>query len=75
VVGRHARLIDPYDLAAWRDALRDVAADPAALDATCRGGPGEAAGVGDAAADRTLGVYRSVLGLAPAESVSLRPAA
>jgi alpha-1,3-rhamnosyl/mannosyltransferase len=76
VVGGHARLIDPHDLAGWRDALRDVAADPAALDATRRGGIAHARRfTWAAAAGRTLGVYRSVLGLAPAEPVSLRPAA
>ena len=76
VVGGHARLIDPHDLAGWRDALRDVAADPAALDDTRRGGVAHARRfTWAAAAGRTLGVYRSVLGLAPAELRSLRPAA
>jgi glycosyltransferase involved in cell wall biosynthesis len=76
VVGGHARLIDPHDLAGWRDALREVAADPAALDDTSRGGVAHARRfTWAAAADRTLGVYRSVLGLAPAELLSLRPAA
>ncbi|HYH68291.1 MAG TPA: glycosyltransferase family 1 protein [Urbifossiella sp.] len=76
VVGGYARLIDPYDLSGWRDALRDVAADPAALDDTRRGGVAHARRFSwAAAAGRTLGVYRSVLGLAPAEPLSLRPAA
>ena len=76
VVDGHARLIDPHDLAGWRDALRDVAADPAALDDTRRGGVAHARRfTWAAAARRTLGVYRSVLGLAPAELRSLRPAA
>ncbi|MBN9517892.1 glycosyltransferase family 4 protein [bacterium] len=74
VVGGHARLIDPHDLAGWRDALRDVAGDPAALDSLRRGGVAHARRfTWAAAADRTLTVYRSVLGLAP--PVSLRPAA
>lgn len=74
VVGGHARLIDPHDLADWRDALRDVARDPAALDDTRRGGVAHARRfTWAAAADRTLAVYRSVLGLAP--PVLLRRAA
>jgi glycosyltransferase involved in cell wall biosynthesis len=78
VVGGHARLIHPHDLAGWRDALRDVAADPAALDSTRRGGIAHARRfTWEAAAERTLGVYRSVLGVAApaAGSDSLRPAA
>jgi alpha-1,3-rhamnosyl/mannosyltransferase len=76
VVGGHARLIDPHDLAGWRDALRDVAADPAALDEARRGGIAHARRfTWAAAAERTLGVYRSVLGRASAEPHSLRPAA
>lgn len=76
VVGGHARLIDPHDLAGWRDALHEVAADPAALDDTRRGGVAHARRfTWAAAAERTLGVYRSVLGHAPADPVSLRPAA
>jgi alpha-1,3-rhamnosyl/mannosyltransferase len=76
VVGGHARLIDPHDLAGWRDSLRDVATDPTALDDTRRGGITHVRRfTWAAAADRTMAVYRSVLGLAPAEPLSLRPAA
>jgi len=76
VVGGYARLIDPNDLSGWRDALRDVAADPSALDDTRCGGIAHARRFSwAAAAVRTLGVYRSVLGLTPAEPLSLRPAA
>ncbi|QDU21606.1 glycosyltransferase family 4 protein [Urbifossiella limnaea] len=76
VVGGHARLIDPHDLAGWRDALGEVAADPAALDDTRRGGIAHSRRfTWSAAAARTLGVYRGVLGLASPGPVSLRPAA
>jgi glycosyltransferase involved in cell wall biosynthesis len=76
VVGGHARLIDPHDLAGWRDALRDVATDPTALDEFRRGGIAHARRfTWAAAAGRTLAVYQSVLGLAAAEPLSLRSAA
>lgn len=66
VVGGHAMMLDPHDLAGWRDALGEVAADPAALDGYRRGGIAHARRfTWSAAADRTLAVYRSVLGVAP----------
>ncbi|HEX4611055.1 MAG TPA: glycosyltransferase family 1 protein [Urbifossiella sp.] len=77
VVGGHARLIDPLDLAGWRDAFRAIASDRASLDSDRAGGIAHARRfTWTAAADRTRAVYRSVLGLAaPAAATSLRPAA
>lgn len=69
VVRGHARLVDPLDLTGWRDALRAVAADPAALDPYRRGGVAHARGfTWAAAAEQTLAVYRSVLGKVPRAS-------
>ncbi|MBX9580523.1 MAG: glycosyltransferase family 4 protein [Gemmataceae bacterium] len=67
VVGGHARLIDPHDLAGWRDALRRVATDADYLTESRQGGVAHARRfTWESAAGRTREVYRQVLGLAPA---------
>ena len=63
VVGRHAVLIDPHDLAGWRDALKRTVTEPDWLDAVRRGGIEHAGQFSwAAAAERTFAVYQSVLG-------------
>ena len=65
VVGGHAWLLDPLDLAGWRDAMREIATDPDCLDGFRRGGVAHARQfTWDGAARRTLSVYRGVLGVA-----------
>ncbi len=64
VVGRHAMLLDPLDLAGWRDAMLRAIREPDSLDAYRAGGVQHARQfTWSRAADRTLGVYRRVLGL------------
>ncbi len=63
VVGRHAVLLDPHDLAGWREAMRRAATDPEFLAAS-RGGVAYARRFTWArAAEQTLGVYQRVLGV------------
>jgi alpha-1,3-rhamnosyl/mannosyltransferase len=63
VVGRAALVLDPNDLAAWRDVLARVAAEPDALDEYRRRGPAHAAGfTWDACARIVYGVYRQATG-------------
>jgi alpha-1,3-rhamnosyl/mannosyltransferase len=67
VVGRHALLLDPHDLAGWRDAMRRVIEQPDCLDEYRRGGSEHARQfTWERAARKTLSVYRQVLGLADA---------
>lgn len=64
VVGRHARLIDPYDSDGWRDALHRVAVEPDYLAESRRGGVAHARQfTWERAAVATRDVYRQVLGL------------
>ncbi len=64
VVGRHAMLLAPLDLAGWRDAMFRAIREPDSLDAYRAGGVLHARQfTWSRAADRTLGVYRRVLGL------------
>ena len=64
VVGRHAMLLDPLDLEGWRDAMHRVIREPDRLDEFRRGGVEHARQfTWSRAADRTLGVYRRVLGV------------
>lgn len=66
VVGTHAPLLDPEDLAGWREAMRRVISDREFLAEYRRGATAHAARFNwDAAARQTLGVYRAVLGIAP----------
>jgi alpha-1,3-rhamnosyl/mannosyltransferase len=67
VVGGHAELLDPHDLAGWRDAMHRIATDDAINRLSCHGGIAHARQfTWDAAARRTLDVYRRVLGIASA---------
>jgi alpha-1,3-rhamnosyl/mannosyltransferase len=69
VVGRHADLLDPLDLAGWRDAMRRVATDPDSAAALARGGVAHARRfTWSAAAGKTLDVYQRVLGRPAAET-------
>src|SRR5207253_2488871 len=72
VVGRHAVLLDPHDLAGWREAMRRAATDPEFLAESRRGGIAHARRfTWHRAAEQTLAVYRQVLG--SAESVASGP--
>jgi alpha-1,3-rhamnosyl/mannosyltransferase len=69
VVGGHALLLDPHDLAGWRDAMRRVIADPGFAERLRRGGVAHAGRfTWDEAARKTFGVYQRVLGIAAAGS-------
>lgn len=71
VVGRHAVLLDPLDLNGWREAMRRAVAEPGWLDSTKIGGRAHASQfTWEAAALRTLAVYRHVLGFASAPNAS-----
>lgn len=62
VVGRHALLLDPHDLVAWREAMRRVAAEPSSFDADRESGMTHAGRfTWNRAAQKTLSVYRKVL--------------
>jgi alpha-1,3-rhamnosyl/mannosyltransferase len=64
VVGRHAVLLDPNDLAGWRDAMLRAATEPEFLAESRRGGIAHARRfTWERAAGQTYGVYRRVLGL------------
>jgi glycosyltransferase involved in cell wall biosynthesis len=64
VVGPHAWLLDPCDLAGWRDAMHRVIREPDCLDAYRRGGVQHSQQFTWAhAAQQTLAVYQAVLGL------------
>ncbi|MBX9628053.1 MAG: glycosyltransferase family 4 protein [Gemmataceae bacterium] len=76
VVGGHAQLLDPHDLAGWRDSMRRIATEPGFLNEYRRGGVAHAGRfTWDRAADQTRAVYRKVLGLADRSGDVLRPAA
>jgi alpha-1,3-rhamnosyl/mannosyltransferase len=65
VVGGHAVLLDPQDLEGWRVAMQRAATEADYLDESRRGGKSHARGfTWEAAARRTLAVYRRVLGIA-----------
>jgi glycosyltransferase involved in cell wall biosynthesis len=62
VVGRHALLLDPLDFEGWRDAMSRIIREPGCLDECRRGGIQHARQfTWSRAANRTLGVYRTVL--------------
>jgi len=64
VVGSNAPLIEPGDLAGWRDALRRVITNPSYLDPYRRSGRTHSAKFSwEQAARSTFEVYRQVLGL------------
>lgn len=73
VVGRHAKLVPADDLEGWRDALREIAANPDPVAPNRAGIAHAATFTWDRAARETMAVYREVLGL-PAEK-SARAAA
>ena len=67
VVGTQAIQIDPNNVEGWREAMHRSIADPDYLADYRNGGVAHAAHFGwDRAARTTLGVYRRVLGIAPA---------
>jgi glycosyltransferase involved in cell wall biosynthesis len=67
VVGASAPLLDPNDLAGWRDAMRQAITDPDSLAAFRRNGPATAARFNWAnAARQTFSVYQAVLGISRA---------
>jgi alpha-1,3-rhamnosyl/mannosyltransferase len=70
VVGSHAVLLDPNDLAGWREAMRCVITDRDYLTPFRRGAGAHAAKFNwDRAARQTFDVYQAVLGIAtPVES-------
>jgi alpha-1,3-rhamnosyl/mannosyltransferase len=69
VVGGHALLLDPHDLAGWRDAMRRVIADPDFAKQLRRGGIAHARRfTWDEAARKTFRVYEQVLGIQAAGS-------
>jgi glycosyltransferase involved in cell wall biosynthesis len=66
VVGTQAILIDPNDLAGWREAMHRAITDPDYLASYLQGGVAHAARFDwNQAARTTLDVYRRVLGIAP----------
>jgi len=76
VVGKHALLLDPHDLESWRDAMARVIREPDSLAEYSRGGAAHAwQFTWSSAAQRTLGVYRDVLGQRSDTSEELRRAA
>jgi len=77
VAGGHAWLLDPHDLAGWRDAMRRVIDDRRALDGCRHGGVAHARRfTWERAARQTHGLYRNVMGLPAAPpAVSSRRAA
>ncbi|HXD86524.1 MAG TPA: glycosyltransferase family 1 protein [Urbifossiella sp.] len=76
VVGRHAPLVDPYDFAGWRDAMLHVIREPDWLDGYREGGIAHARqSTWRKAAERTLRVYRNVLGLNSFREMEARHAA
>jgi alpha-1,3-rhamnosyl/mannosyltransferase len=71
VVGSHARLLPPDDVAGWRDAMREVAANPIVSASTKANRIAHARTFSwDRAARETMAVYRQVLGLAPVQTAS-----
>lgn len=75
VVGSHAPLLEPDDLAGWREAMRRAITDREFLAAYRRGAVAHAARFNwDAAATQTYAVYQTVLGIAHA-TTSARAAA
>jgi alpha-1,3-rhamnosyl/mannosyltransferase len=77
VVGTHAPLLEPDDLAGWRNAMRRAITDREFLAPYRRGALAHAARFNwDAAARQTHAVYQAVLGInAPATAPSARAAA
>lgn len=77
VVGSQAPLLEPHDLAGWRDAMRLSITDPGWLASYRRGAVVHAAKFGwDRAAAMTYAVYQRILGInAPVEHTSQRSAA
>ena len=76
VVGTHAPLIEPGDLAGWRESMRRAITDRDYLAAYRGSGIAHAAHFSwDNAAEQTLDVYRRVLGSPPAAIPSRRAAA
>ena len=70
VVGPHARLLPPDDLSGWRDAMREVAANPAVSATTKANRVAHARTFSwDRAACETMAVYRQVLGLAAESTI------
>lgn len=77
VVGGHAVLLDPHDLDGWREAMRRAVSKRHCLEWMRDGGQTHASQfTWEAAAGRTVAVYRKVLGLpsAPSDLVSRRAA-
>jgi alpha-1,3-rhamnosyl/mannosyltransferase len=70
VAGGHAVPLDPHDLDGWREAMRRAVAEPDWLDSTRSGGQAHASQfTWEAAAQKTVAVYRQVLGLGAASVV------
>jgi len=76
VVGRHAPILEPLDVAGWRDAMHRTVREPDWLDPFREGGILHARRfTWSNAAERTLGVYRKVLGSEPVAPDEIRRAA